>query len=112
MTVAWAWITAFLLNQLAKVSVDFLGVARVFCFAVAPLVLALLLFFDDGVLAFSWIAFGAVASLAVIGLLESVEVRPGHAWLATLAGFVVFIVVLDFLGHDTRDLAPGFFSVL
>lgn len=111
MTAAWAWITAFLLGQLGKIQVDWLGVFRLLCFALAPLVLALLLVFDDGFQSFGYIAIAGVATLALIGVLESVDARPGHAWLATLAGLIVFIIVLDLLGDSTRDLAPGFFAL-
>lgn len=106
---AWAAVTGFLLRQFTGAEIDLMGIARVLAFALAPLVLALLLFWTDVASALSWIALGGVASLAVIGVLESVDVRPGHAWLATLAGFAVFVIVLAFLGHATRDLAPGFF---
>ena len=111
MTAAWAWITAFLLKQLAKVDIDWVGIFRLLCIALAPLVLALLLVFDDAFQSLGYIAIAGVATLALVAVLESVDVRPSHAWLATLAGLVVFIVVLDLLGDSTRDLAPGFFAV-
>ena len=110
MWAAWSWVTTFLLRQLAGVQADLYGIARVLGLALAPLVLALLLIFDDGFFALGMISLGAVASLAVIGVLESVDVRPGPAWLATLAGFALFVIVLSFLGHGGRDLAPGFFA--
>jgi hypothetical protein len=110
MWAAWSFITTFLLNQLGRANADLLGVARVIGLALGPLVLAILLFFDDGFLSISWIALGAVVTLAVIGILEAIDVRPGHAWLATLAGFAVFVIVLEFLGYSGRDLAPGFFA--
>jgi len=111
MTAAWAWITAFLLKQLAKVDADWLGTFRVLCFALTPLVLALLLVFDDAFQSLGYIAIAGVATLALVAVLESLDVRPSHAWLATLAGLIVFIIVLDLLGDSTRDLAPGFFAV-
>ena len=111
MTAAWGWITAFLLKQLAKLDVDWLGIFRLLCLALTPLVLALLLVFDDAFQSLGYIAIAGVATLALIGVLESLEVRPSHAWLATLAGLIVFIIVLDVLGDSTRDLAPGFFAL-
>jgi hypothetical protein len=111
MTAAWAWITAFLLDQLAKADVDWLGIFRLLCFALTPLVLAVLLVFDDGYQSLGYIAIAGVATLALIGVLESVDARPGHAWLATLVGLIVFVIVLDLLGDSTRDLAPGFFAL-
>jgi hypothetical protein len=109
MVAAWSGITMLLLKQLARVNADFLGLARVFGVALVPLVLALLLFIDDFYLALALIALGGVATLALIGVLESLDVRPGHAWLATMAGFAAFVIVLVALGDGARDLAPGFF---
>lgn len=109
MLAAWSAITMLVLRQIAGVDANFYGLLRVLCVALAPLVLSLLLFFDDGFDALGWIALGGVASLALLGVLEAVEVRPGPAWLATMAGFAVFVIVLTFLGHSNRDYAPGFF---
>ena len=98
-----------LLRQLAGVQVDFLAIARVIGLALGPLVLAILLVIDDLFFGLSWISLGAVASLAVIGVLEAVDIKPGHGWLATLAGFAVFVIGLTVLGDNFRDFAPGFF---
>ena len=106
---AWSFITSWLLRQFANVDADFLGIARVLGIALLPLVLALLLFIDDAFLGLSWIALGGVAALALVGVLEALDVRPGHAWLATLAGFAVFVIGLTILGDDLSDFAPGFF---
>jgi hypothetical protein len=110
MAVAWSAITMLLLRQLGGVEADLLGLVRVIGLALIPMALGILLIWADARFALSLIALGAVASLAVIGVLEAVEARPGPAWLATLAGFAVFVIVLAFLGHGTRDLAPGFFA--
>jgi hypothetical protein len=109
MVVAWGGVTMLVLKQIARVQADVLGLARVFAVALVPLVLALLLFVAEFYLALGFIALAAVATLALIGVLESLDVRPGHAWLATMAGLAVFVIVLVFLGHGARDLAPGFF---
>ena len=111
MLAAWAGVSTLILKQVARVSVDWLGMARVLCVTTVPLVLALLLFAHDTLYGLGLIAFGGMATLALIGLLESVDVRPGHGWLATIAGFAVFIIVLVFLGYGSRDLAPGFFAI-
>jgi hypothetical protein len=47
--------------------------------------------------------------LSLLGVLEAVDVKPGHGWVATIAGVAVFVIVLTFLGHGSRDYAPGFF---
>jgi hypothetical protein len=109
MLAAWSGITKLLLRQVGGVDADVYGIARVLGVALVPLVLSLLLVFDDGFDALGWIALGGVASLALLGVLEAVNVRPGPAWLATIAGFAVFVIVLAFLGHGGRDYAPGFF---
>jgi len=105
----WGSITMGLLKQFGGVDADILGLARVFGVAIVPLVLSLLLFIDSWFFGLSWITMGAVGSLAIIGVLEAVDVRPGPAWLATLVGFAAFVVLLTLLGGSTRDLAPGFF---
>ena len=111
MWAAWSGVTMLVLQQLARVQSDFLGIARVIGLALGPLVLAILLVIDELFIGLSWIVLGAVASLAAIGVLEARDVRPGHGWLAALAGFAVFIIVLTILGDDFRDLAPGFFAI-
>ncbi|MGH2585818.1 MAG: hypothetical protein ACRDJE_12975, partial [Dehalococcoidia bacterium] len=105
----WSSITMGLLKQFGGMDAEILGLARVFGVAIVPLVLSLLLFIDSWFFGLSWIAMGAVGSLAIIGVLEAVDVRPGPAWLATLVGFAAFVVLLTLLGGSTRDLAPGFF---
>lgn len=109
MVAAWSGITMLLLRQIAGVDASIYGLARVLGVALLPLVLSLLLFFDDGFDALGWIALGAVASLALLGVLEAIDVKPGHGWVATIAGFAVFVIVLTVLGHGSRDYAPGFF---
>ncbi|MGD9889995.1 MAG: zinc-ribbon domain-containing protein [Dehalococcoidia bacterium] len=109
MVVAWSGVTMMVLRQLAGVDANLYGIARVLGVAITPLVLALLLIIDDIFFGLSWIALGGVASLALIGVLEAIDARPGPAWLATLLGFAAFVVVLAFLGHGLRDYAPGFF---
>ena len=110
MWAAWSGVTMLLLQQLAGVDVDFLSIARVLGLALLPLVLSLLLFIDDFFLALSWITLAGIAALALIGVLEAVDVGPGPAWVATLAGFAVFVIGLTVLGDGFRDLAPGFFG--
>lgn len=111
---AWAGVTMFAVNQFGAARADFLGLARVLGLAIAPLVLTILLFLDElwYFAGLGWLIFGAVVSLAVIGVLEAVEVRPGQGWAATLLGFLAFTVILVFLGADTRDLAPGFYGII
>lgn len=109
MLAAWSGIVMLVLRQLAGVDANLYGVARVLGVAVTPLILALLLFANDVFAGLSWIALGGVASLALIGILEAIDAKPGYAWLATLLGFAAFVIVLTFLGSDLRDLAPGFF---
>jgi hypothetical protein len=109
MLAAWSGIVMLVLRQLAGVEVNLYGVARVLGVAVTPLILALLLFVNDVFAGLSWIALGGVASLALIGILEAIDAKPGYAWLATFLGFAAFVIVLTFLGSDLRDLAPGFF---
>jgi hypothetical protein len=109
MLAAWSGVTMLILRQVAGVDANVYGIARVLGVAVTPLVLSLLLFINDLFAGLSWIAFGGIASLALIGVLEAIDVKPGHAWLATLLGFAAFVIVLTFLGYDLRDYAPGFF---
>src|SRR5262249_41344682 len=79
MWAAWAWITSFLLKQLAHVQTDLLGVARVLGLAFVPLALALFMFVGDAEIWtwLSWIAFGAMSALAIVGILEAIDTRPG-----------------------------------
>jgi hypothetical protein len=108
---AWCGVTLLLLRTVGGVEPDIYGLARVFGVALAPLILALLLFLNDTFYALSLISLGGAASLGLIGVLEAVDVKPGPAWLATLAGFAAFVIILTFLGHGFRDYAPGFFAV-
>jgi hypothetical protein len=109
MVAAWSGVTMLVLRQFFGVEANPYGIARVLGVAITPLVLALLLFVNDIYFGLSWIAFGGVASLALIGVLEAIDTRPGPAWLATLVGLAVFVIVLTFLGDGFRDYAPGFF---
>lgn len=111
MLVAWAFITQLLLKQLGKVQADPIGLVRVLGLSLAPFVFGLLLFITDTARGLGWLVMGAVAALATVAVLESEEVRPGPALIATLAGFFAFVIVLTFLGQSTRDWAPGFFAV-
>jgi hypothetical protein len=109
MLAAWSGVIMLALRQFGGVEANLYGIARVLGVAVTPLVLALLLIVDDIFFGLSLIALGGVASLALIGVLEAIDARPGPAWLATLLGFAAFVIVLTFLGHGLRDYAPGFF---
>jgi|GEM_PF-1763672 len=109
MWLAWSGVTMLLLNQLTPTKADFLGIARVIGLAFLPLLLSLLMIVNDFFIGLSWIVLAGIAALAVIGVLEAVDVKPGPAWLVTLGGFAVFVIVMTFLGHGFRDLAPGFF---
>lgn len=111
MLVAWGFITQLLLKQVAGVQADALGLVRVFALALTPLALAILLIITDIASGLGWIVMGMVGALSVVAVLESEEVKPGHALIATLAGFAVFVIVLTFLGRGFRDLAPGFFAI-
>jgi hypothetical protein len=109
MLAAWSGVTMLILRQFFGAEANPYGIARVLGVAITPLVLALLLFVNDIYFGLSWIAFGGVASLALIGVLEAIDTRPGPAWLATLVGLAAFVIVLTFLGDGLRDYAPGFF---
>jgi hypothetical protein len=111
MLAVWSGVTMFVLRQFFGVDANPYGIARVLGVAITPLVLSLLLVANDIALGLSWIAFGGVASLALIGVLEAIDTRPGPAWLAALLGLAVFIIVLTFLGNGQRDYAPGFFAI-
>lgn len=111
-TAAWAGVTMLMLNNLlGRAGVDFLGILRVLLLALAPLVLSILMLIEDLVVAVGIISVGGTLALAVIGILEAVDVKPGHAWLATLAGFAVFAILLTLFGNDFRDFAPGIFMI-
>lgn len=108
---AWAGVTQFLLKQFGGAQADFLGIARVLAVSIAPLALTILLVITDLYPSLAYLMLGAVAALALIGILESVDVKPGHAWVATIVGFAVFVIALTLLGRHESDLAPGFFAI-
>lgn len=107
MTVTWLFLRHVFLLRAAR----WRELVRVCGYAFAPMALQVLMLVQ--VLEFP---VGMIAVAATFGVTLSAVSAVSHAgfaraFVATLAGFMVFTVALGVLGNDDWDLAPGIFAL-
>jgi hypothetical protein len=107
----WVFITYAVLGSVFRVPVRYAELFRVMSFAFAPVALELVIFvpaFDQPI---GLIALAASFLVSTYAVQISTVASPGQAFVAVLAGFAVFCLVLGLLGNGWTDLAPGIFAL-
>ncbi len=108
----WVGVTWFYLRQiflLADVTPQ--SLVRTMGFAFAPMALQLLLFMPVLEFPIGLIALGATVACSVLAVRAASGATPGQALVATLVGFMLFVLGLGLLGNSDADLAPGIFAL-
>ena len=108
---AWIAIAATLLSNVFKQRAAILPLLGSLGFAMLPMALGFLALIDVLHIALGVAAVAASAMLTQVGLQEATDAPPGQVFAANLAGFLVFAVVLGFLGQGDSQLAPGVFAL-
>jgi hypothetical protein len=107
----WVFVTSAVLASVYRVPVRYAELFRVMSFAFAPVALELIIFvpvFDQPL---GIIALGAAFLVSTYAIQISTVATPGQAFVACLAGFAVFCLILGLLGNGWTDLAPGIFAL-
>jgi hypothetical protein len=108
----WVGLTWFFLRQIFFVNdVTVQALIRTMGFAFAPMALQILLVFPVLEFPVGMFAVGATAACSVLAVRAASGATPGQAMIATMAGFLVFILALGMLGTSDTDLAPGIFAL-
>jgi hypothetical protein len=107
MWAAWVFIAGFILSQFFKRNVDPVSLLPALGLATLPFVFGLLMIIEPLVFTAGVVAMGGTAVLMQIGLQETTDASPGEVLAANLIGFLVFALVLELLGGEARDFAPG-----
>ncbi len=107
----WVFVATTVLTSVYRVPVRYAELFRVMSFAFAPVALELLVFipvFDQPI---GLIALAAAFLVSTYAIQISTVATPGQAFVACLAGFAVFCLVMGILGNGWTDLAPGIFAL-
>lgn len=109
---AWVGLTWFFLRQIFFVNDATLqALIRTMGFAFAPMALQILIVFPVLEFPVGMFAVGATAACSVLAVRAASGATPGQALIATMAGFLVFVLALGMLGTSDSDLAPGIFAL-
>lgn len=111
MWVAWVFIAGLVLAQIFKRNVEPVSLLPALGLAALPFAFGLLMIIEPLVLTAGIVATVGTAVLMQIGLQETTDASPGEVLAANLIGFLVFAVVLELFGGDTRDFAPGIWMI-
>lgn len=107
----WLAITLALLQTVYQLQIDYGELLRVMGYAFAPMALQLFVFIPALDQPIGIIALAATFYLSTYAIQVTTDATPGQAFVASMAGFVVFCAILGILGHGTLDLAPGIFAL-
>lgn len=105
----WVWVAGFILERGFRRRASFLALIPPLGLAAIPFALGLLMLIDPLMRAFGIGAIAATVALTQVALQEATDATPGEALAANLAGFLLWAVILSFLGGGTRNLGPGMF---
>ena len=110
--VAWVAMTWFFLRYVfLHEDLQLQPLVRTMGFAFAPMALQILIVIPVLEFPIGLIAIGATVGCSVFAVRAASGATPGQAWLATVAGFVLFALGLGLLGMSDADLAPGIFAL-
>lgn len=112
MWVAWVAVAALILTRVYRHPVDLTAQLRALGLAAAPMAAGLLMLIDPLHIAFGVGSVAAAAALTQVALQETTDATAGEIFVANIAGFALFAVVLGFLGQGNSQLAPGIFALL
>ncbi len=104
-------IAGLLLQQMFRRQVAIPNLLGAMGLATIPAVLGLLAVIDFTYLTFSILPLVGIGMLSQTALQEATDASPGEAFIANLAGFLIFALVLLLLGREDNNLAPGIFGV-
>jgi hypothetical protein len=108
----WVWLTWFFLKQIYLVAdVDLPALVRTMGFAFVPMAIQIFLVFPVLEFPIGLFALGATAACSVLAVRAASGVSQGQALVATMCGFLVFVIALGLLGNSDTDLAPGIFAL-
>ena len=108
----WVGLTWFFLRQIFFVTdVTMQSLIRTMGFAFAPMAFQLLLVFPVLEFPVGMFAVAATAACSVLAARAASGATSGQSLIATMAGFLVFVLVLGMLGTSDTDLAPGIFAL-
>jgi hypothetical protein len=108
----WVGLTWFFLRQIFFVTdVTLQSLIRTMGFAFAPMALQILLVFPVLEFSVGMFAVAATAACSVLAVRAASGATSGQALIATMAGFLVFVLALGMLGTSDTDLAPGIFAL-
>lgn len=105
--VGWIWLASFILTQVFKRQAPFPALLAPAGLATVPMIVGLLMLIDPLYAPFGVVALAGALQLTQIALQESTDAPAGEVFVANLAGFFVWCVILGILGDGDRGFAPG-----
>ena len=107
----WVYLAALIVQALTKRPVPPLKLFAPMSMATPPLVISLLAMFNPIVAAFGVAGVAGTVALSQTAIQDATDCRPGDAFVANMAGFLIWAIALGFLGGSDRNLAPGIFAL-
>ncbi len=105
--IVWLIVAYAVLNRLTRTAIDVGALLRAAGFACAPLSLALLMAIRPIAFGIGMTAIAAWVAATQIALQRASGRTGGEVWLANIAGFGVWAVVMSLLATATNQTAPG-----
>ena len=106
---AWVGITYVMLSQVFRARVDLNDLIRVMGFAAMPLAFGVLMFIPVLEFGIGLTALALMAGTTVIAVQSVTDAPPGRVLASTLAGFLLWAIMLGLFVGEENAYAPGFF---
>lgn len=107
----WVTVSALVLQRIFLVRATWSELLRVMGFGFVPIALQLIVFVPALDQPFGIIALAMTFFVTTYAIQVTTSATAGQAFVACLAGFAVFCIILGALGNGASDFAPGIFAL-